>query len=46
VVVFIHRTEEDGLTELLVSKQRDGPTGIVKVAWTAECVRFDNLPVE
>lgn len=50
VVIMIYRekkTEETGddevmVTELLVRKQRNGPTGTVKVHWIKECVRFDN----
>lgn len=32
-----------GLGELVVAKQRNGPTGIVKLRWTAEYARFDSL---
>jgi replicative DNA helicase len=49
LVVFIYRPEpKDGeeasdQAELIIGKQRNGPTGTVKVAWDAACVTFDNL---
>jgi len=51
VVIFIHRQEyytpDDArwrnLAELIVAKQRNGPTGRVLVRFTAQCTRFDNL---
>ena len=54
VVVFIYRQEMydgpsdkegnslEGLAELLVSKQRNGPTGIVPLYFKKEYTRFDN----
>ena len=32
-----------GIAELIIAKQRNGPTGKVKVRFTASCARFDNL---
>ena len=51
LVAFIFREEvykpdrEDlrGLAELLLVKQRNGPTGSVHLAYLAECTRFENL---
>jgi replicative DNA helicase len=48
VVVFIYRPESKDdepvdQAELIIGKQRNGPTGTVKVAWDASCVSFDNL---
>jgi replicative DNA helicase len=51
VVTAIHRDayyrpdDEDvkGLAELLILKQRNGSTGVIKLAFQAEIVRFDNL---
>ena len=34
-----------GIAELIVSKQRNGPTGKVMVRFAASCTRFDNLAV-
>ncbi len=53
-VVFIFRDdyyEKDnpevaGLAELIVAKQRNGPTGAVKVRFSKYCTRFDNLAGE
>jgi replicative DNA helicase len=41
-VIFIHR-DRDSITELLVAKQRNGPTGEVPVYWDASLARFANL---
>src|SRR3989454_5067680 len=53
VVVFIYRedlyadknqpTEAQGVAELIIGKQRNGPTGIVKLAFIREYTRFENL---
>ncbi len=49
VVTFIYRedyykpTEENtGMAELIISKQRNGPTGTVKLAFLKEFTRFEN----
>ena len=49
VVAFIYRedyykpTEENqGIAELLIAKQRNGPTGTVKMAFLKEFTRFEN----
>jgi replicative DNA helicase len=55
VVICVHRPEyyginvdEDGnptqgIAELIVAKQRNGPTGIAKTAFLHEFARFENL---
>jgi replicative DNA helicase len=50
VVVFIYREEEydptpenKGIAELIIGKQRNGPTGTVKLAFIKEYTRFENL---
>jgi len=51
VVAFIHREEyydrenEDlkGKAEIIIAKQRNGPTGSVKMAYLADFTRFENL---
>lgn len=53
-IIFIYRDDyynpEDpavaGLAELIVAKQRNGPTGRLKVKFTKSCTRFDNLAEE
>lgn len=49
VVMFLYRdeyyhkdTEEPGVAEVIVAKQRNGPTGTVKLAWLSAQTRFDN----
>lgn len=54
LICFLHREEmydrdnEDakGIADLIVAKARNGPTGIVKLAYIAELTRFDNLARE
>ena len=50
LVLFIYRedmanpTEENnGLAELIISKQRNGPTGTVQLAFSKQFTRFDSL---
>jgi replicative DNA helicase len=54
VVVFIYRddvyqdksqppTDAQGVAELIIGKQRNGPTGVVKLAFIREFTRFENL---
>ncbi len=50
VVAFVYREEHykrtdenEGLGEVIVGKQRNGPVGVVKVAFIAEYTRFESL---
>jgi replicative DNA helicase len=55
VVIFVHRPEmfgidkdeagepTDGVAELILGKQRNGPTGKVKLAFVKQYARFENL---
>jgi replicative DNA helicase len=56
VVVFIYRedlyadksqppTDNEGVAELIIGKQRNGPTGVVKLAFIREYTRFENLAI-
>ena len=57
VVAFIYRddvyqdksqpaaTDAQGVAEIILGKQRNGPTGIVKLAFIREYTRFENLAV-
>ena len=50
MVAFIHREEyydrdnEDlkGQAEIIIAKQRNGPTGSIKLAFKADYTRFEN----
>ena len=53
VVMFIHRegyynpeSEDKNIGEIIVSKQRNGPLGTVKVAWLSEYTTYANLAPE
>lgn len=50
VVMFIYRddyynrdTEEPGVSEIIIGKQRNGPVGTVKLGWQAGLTKFTNL---
>ncbi len=50
VVMFLYRDEyynkdspDKGIAELIIAKQRNGPTGTVHLAWIGEHTRFANL---
>jgi replicative DNA helicase len=54
VVAFIHResyynrkedlsAEEKAEAEIIIAKQRNGPTGIVKMHWNSAYTRFDGV---
>ncbi|MBL9027014.1 MAG: replicative DNA helicase [Myxococcales bacterium] len=51
MIVFIYRdeyynpenTESRGIAELIIAKQRNGPTGKVLTRFTSSCTRFDSL---
>jgi len=50
VVMFLYRddyynkdSEDKGTAELIVAKQRNGPTGTVRLAWIAENTKFADL---
>jgi replicative DNA helicase len=49
VVIFIYRpevygrTEEEGIAEIIIGKQRSGPIGTIKLAFVKEYVLFANL---
>jgi replicative DNA helicase len=50
IIMFIYRDEvynpdspDKGVAELIISKQRSGPIGTVRVAFSPDFTRFDNL---
>jgi len=54
LVAFIFREEVykkddpdlEGLAEIIIAKQRNGPTGVIKLAFIHACTRFENRAVE
>jgi len=49
VIIFIYReevydkeTDNKGMAEIIISKQRNGPIGDLKLAWRGQYTRFDN----
>ena len=49
VILFIYRdevyneqTEDKGMAEIIIGKQRNGPVGTIKLTFTPELTRFDN----
>jgi replicative DNA helicase len=56
VVIFIYRedmygdksappSEAQGTAELIIAKQRNGPVGVVRLAFLREYTRFENLSI-
>jgi replicative DNA helicase len=50
VILFIYRdevyhpeTQDKGIAEVIIGKQRNGPIGPVKLSWQGEFTKFDNL---
>ncbi|NLF25963.1 MAG: replicative DNA helicase [Deltaproteobacteria bacterium] len=50
IIMFIYRdevynpgTSDKGVAEIIISKQRSGPTGVIRIAFAPEFTRFDNL---
>ena len=53
VIVFIYRDEyynpesnEKGIAEIIIGKQRNGPTGTVKLTFLGQYTRFENFANE
>lgn len=53
VIMFIYRddyynkdSEDAGVSEIIIGKQRNGPTGTVKLAWLSQFTKFANLERE
>ncbi len=40
---YNHDSEEAGISEVIIGKQRNGPTGTVKLAWLSQYTKFANL---
>ncbi len=55
MVLFLYREdlykkdedfEDEGIVQLIIGKQRNGPTGVVKLAFIDQWTRFENLASE
>ena len=53
IIMFVYRdevyhedTEDKGVAEIIVAKQRSGPTGTVRLAFQGQYTRFENLSQE
>jgi replicative DNA helicase len=53
MICFLYRdevyhpdTEIPGIAEVIIAKHRNGPTGVVKLAFLREFTRFENLADE
>lgn len=52
IVMFLYRdeyynkeTEDKNIAECIIAKQRNGPTGTIKLAWMGQFSKFGNLDV-
>lgn len=50
VIIFIYRDEvynpetpDKGTAEIIIAKHRNGPTGMLRLAWNGKYTKFDNL---
>lgn len=50
VVIFLYRdeyynkdTEKKNIAEVIIAKQRNGPTGVIELAWLGQYTKFGNL---
>ncbi|MBM4054775.1 MAG: replicative DNA helicase [Planctomycetes bacterium] len=49
VIALLHREDyfnpekKDGTAELIIAKQRNGPTGVIKLTFLSHCMRFENF---
>ena len=49
VIALLHREDyfnpekKDGTAELIIAKQRNGPTGTIKLTFLSHCMRFENF---
>ncbi|MBL8601768.1 MAG: replicative DNA helicase [Myxococcales bacterium] len=53
VIMFIYRdevynrdTEDKGIAEIIIAKQRNGPTDVVRLRFVRELTKFENLALE
>jgi replicative DNA helicase len=53
VIMFIYRddyynkpSDDPGVAEIIVAKQRNGPTGTARLAWLGKYTRFDSVDAQ
>ena len=44
--VYHHDTKEPGVAEIIVAKQRNGPTDMARLTWLKQFTRFENYTGE
>jgi replicative DNA helicase len=43
VVLLINRSEDDGTREIIIGKNKDGPTGTIKLRWDSRVPMFRSM---
>lgn len=53
VVSFLYRddyyypdSEKKNIAEVIIAKQRNGPTGTIELVWRGDCTKFENMAAE
>ena len=44
-IVYSKKEEDEGLGEIIISKHRNGPTGVVEVVFIDKYARFENMKI-
>jgi len=43
LVMFLHRDEDEGVSEVIIAKHRNGPTGTAQVQYRKEITKFEDV---